>query len=250
MNKHPLAHEEPRRGVDKSALISGISGSLGLLGLVCVIFSAIHYEDIWSLMGAKGEIEVSFIPEEKPVEKSMPEEVKKTQRPHTMPRFILAEHTYEEPMAIVPQLPEVQVHSELEEWHPEYSEDEAIAVEFIEKKPKVAPVKSQKLAQIAGHATAEIVVPDKKVRYKHAPSLPSSINSSRIGKVDALIRVVVSVDKEGLPTHVQILKATGNVELDRMFVHWVREKWSFYPAEKDGVSIASKVVVPVRLKID
>ncbi len=250
MSKQSEKPGVPQRGVDKSAMISGIGGSLGLLTMVFLIFSAIHYEDIWSLMGANGEIEVSFVPEPKPVEEAKQEEMKKTQRPHTMPRLILAEHDYEEPMAIVPQLPEVQVDSELEEWQPEHSEDEAIAVEFIEKKPKAAPVKSQKLAQIAEHVTAENVVPDKKVRYKHAPSLPSSINSSRIGKVNALIRVVVSVDKEGLPTHVQILQATGNAELDRMFVHWVREKWSFYPAEKDGVTIASKVVVPVRLKID
>lgn len=250
MKKQPLTHEEPRRGVDKSALISGIGGSLGLLTLVFLIFSVIHYEDVWALLGARSEIEMSFISESEVVKEAPQEEVTTPSRPHVLPQLVLAEHSYHEPQAVLPQLPEMQFVSELEEWCPELSEDEMMAVEFIEKKPKAVPVKSQKLAQIAGNATAENVVPDKKVRYKHAPSLPSSINSSRIGKVNALIRVVVSVDKEGLPTHVQILQATGNVELDQLFVHWVREKWSFYPAEKDGVSIASKVVVPVRLKID
>lgn len=33
-------------------------------------------------------------------------------------------------------------------------------------------------------------------------------------------------------------------------MRWVKENWTFYPAEKDGAPIASKVVVPVRLNID
>ena len=54
----------------------------------------------------------------------------------------------------------------------------------------------------------------------------------------------------GEPSSVNLLQSTGNAELDRLLLRWVRENWTFYPAEKDGVPIASKVVVPVRLNID
>lgn len=94
------------------------------------------------------------------------------------------------------------------------------------------------------------ISPDKKVRYKHAPSLPNSVNSSKVGKVNAVVKVVVGVNSHGEPSSVNLLQSTGNAELDRLFMRWVRENWTFYPAEKDGVPIASKVVVPVRLNID
>ena len=94
------------------------------------------------------------------------------------------------------------------------------------------------------------ISPDKKVRYKYAPSLPNSVNSSKVGRVNAVVKVVVGVNSHGEPSSVNLLQSTGNAELDRLFMRWVRENWTFYPAEKDGVPIASKVVVPVRLNID
>ena len=63
-------------------------------------------------------------------------------------------------------------------------------------------------------------------------------------------KVVVGVNPRGEPSSVNLLQSTGNAELDRLFMRWVKENWTFYPAEKDGAPIASKVVVPVRLNID
>ena len=88
------------------------------------------------------------------------------------------------------------------------------------------------------------------MRDQHAPYLPNSVNSSKVGKVNAVVKVVVGVNSHGEPSSVNLLQSTGNAELDRLFMRWVRENWTFYPAEKDGVPIASKVVVPVRLNID
>lgn len=36
----------------------------------------------------------------------------------------------------------------------------------------------------------------------------------------------------GNPFTVNLLQSTGNAELDRLFMRWVRENWTFYPAEK------------------
>lgn len=76
------------------------------------------------------------------------------------------------------------------------------------------------------------ISPDKKVRYKHAPSLPNSVNSSKVGKVNAVVKVVVGVNSHGEPSSVNLLQSTGNAELDRLFMRWVRENWTFYPAER------------------
>ena len=119
------------------------------------------------------------------------------------------------------------------------------------RKVKPRPAVKKPVVPVAGHAVPdENVTPDKKVRYKHAPSLPGSVNSSRVGKVNAVVKVVVGVNARGEPTSVNLLQSTGKAELDRLFMRWVKENWTFYPAEKDGVPIASKVVVPVRLNID
>lgn len=98
-------------------------------------------------------------------------------------------------------------------------------------------------------APAEIT-PDKPVRYRYTPSLPKSVNVNRVGKVNDVVKVVVSVSTEGKPSDVQLIKSCGNAEADRLFMTWVKENWTFYPAEKDGHAIPSKVVVPVRLNID
>ncbi len=130
---------------------------------------------------------------------------------------------------------------------PEEIEDMRLAVR--EEKPK--PVRKRPVTPPSGPAGKdENIVPDKKVRYKHAPSLPASVNSSKVGRVKALVKVSVSVTAEGMPSAVSIVQSTGNAELDRLFVRWVKENWTFYPAEKDGKPIACKVVVPVRLNID
>ncbi|WP_288927419.1 energy transducer TonB [uncultured Akkermansia sp.] len=112
------------------------------------------------------------------------------------------------------------------------------------------PVKSPVVSPPGRPDPEQNISPDKKVRYKHAPALPNSVNSSKVGKVNAVVKVVVGVTSRGEPSSVNLLQSTGNAELDRLFMRWVRENWTFYPAEKDGVPIASKVVVPVRLNID
>lgn len=53
-----------------------------------------------------------------------------------------------------------------------------------------------------------------------------------------MVKVVVGVNSHGEPSSVNLLQSTGNAELDRLFMRWVRENWTFYPAEKDGVPIA------------
>ena len=122
-------------------------------------------------------------------------------------------------------------------------------ISMREVKPR-RPVKTPAVSLPGQPSPDENVTPDKKVRYKHAPSLPNSVNSSKVGKVNAVVKVVVGVNSHGEPSSVNLLQSTGNAELDRLFMRWVRENWTFYPAEKDGVPIASKVVVPVRLNID
>lgn len=245
------------RSPSKSAMLIALGVAVGVQVALCAVLVAIHFQELWLPSVQNGEMEMEFVaPSEENVQK-LEEVTPVSVNPAVAPPTVssVPEIAADEDLLAL-KLPDHEDSPEVEDFLPDecFTEplpEELASMQISMKEPK--PVKPVKMpaASLPGMAVQdENMTPDKKVRYKHAPSLPNSVNSSRVGKVNAVVKVVVGVNTRGEPSSVNLLQSTGNAELDRLFMRWVKENWIFYPAEKDGAPIASKVVVPVRLNID
>lgn len=245
------------RSTSKSAILIAVAVAVGVQVALCAVLVAIHFQELWLPAVQNGEVEMEFMPLSEEVlqepEEVQPVSVEPVAAPSTVSS--IPQISSDEDLLAM-KLPENEDCSEMKDFLLEEAPAELLPEELSimrismkEVKPR-RPVKAPAVS-LPGRSEAEQnVTPDKKVRYKHAPSLPNSVNSSKVGKVNAVVKVVVGVNPRGEPSSVNLLQSTGNAELDRLFMRWVKENWTFYPAEKDGVPIASKVVVPVRLSID
>lgn len=81
-------------------------------------------------------------------------------------------------------------------------------------------------------------------RYKSAPKPPYPPSARQSGK-EGTVRLKISLDASGTPTHVSIAGSSGHPELDQSAAQFVKSRWTFYPAQKDGNSVPWTVVVPV-----
>ncbi len=254
MEKEPPKVKKVPSASQKPAAFVALAVALAVNAVLFAVLLAIKYPEIFYMPA--GELSIEFVPqqeqeanpEEAPAEEQEAEQ--KVELVKIPVEFETPITSNEDPLAVT-----------MPEWNPELYEmpeeefellpEEIEDVRFIVIEEKRKPVRKKPVSPPTGPANKdENIVPDKKVRYKHAPSLPASVNSSKVGRVKALVKVAVNVTVEGTPASVSIVQSTGNAELDRLFVRWVKENWTFYPAEKDGKPIASKVVVPVRLNID
>lgn len=245
------------RSSSKSAMLIALGVAAGVQVALCAVLVAIHFQELWLPSVQNGEVEMEFVAPAEEVLKELEEVQPVPVDPAVAPPTVnsVPEIAADEDLLAV-TLPEHEDCSEIEDFLPEESQTELLPEELASMRISMKEVKPRKpskmpAASLPGMAVQdENMTPDKKVRYKHAPSLPSSVNSSKVGKVNAVVKVVVGVNTHGVPSSVNLLQSTGNAELDRLFMRWVKENWIFYPAEKDGAPIASKVVVPVRLNID
>lgn len=245
------------RSSSKSAMLIALGVAAGIQVALCAVLVAIHFQELWLPSVQNGEVEMEFVAPSEEVLKELEEAQPVTVDPAVAPPTVssVPEIAADEDLLAL-KLPEHEDCSEIEDFIPEEYQTELLPEELVSMRISMKEVKSRKpskipAASLPGMAVQdENVTPDKKVRYKHAPSLPSSVNSSKVGKVNAVVKVVVGVNTRGEPSSVNLLQSTGNAELDRLFTRWVKENWTFYPAEKDGAPIAAKVVVPVRLNID
>ena len=257
MEEKPRIGRLKPRSSSKSAILIALGVAVGVQVALCAVLVAIHYQEWWLPSIQKGEIVMEFVaPSDEVLEEVnevSPVPVDPAVAPPTV-SSVPAIATDEDLLAV--ELPDHEHSPDVEDIRPDVPEseflpEELVAMQINMREVKPRPAVKKPVVPVAGHAVPdENVTPDKKVRYKHAPSLPGSVNSSRVGKVNAVVKVVVGVNARGEPTSVNLLQSTGKAELDRLFMRWVKENWTFYPAEKDGVPIASKVVVPVRLNID
>lgn len=245
------------RSTSKSAMLIAVGVALCVQVALCAVLVAIHFQELWLPSVQSGEVEMEFVaPSEEilqELEEVRPVPVDPAAAPPTVSS--IPEIAADEDLLAM-KLPENEDCSEMKDFLQEEPQTEFLPEELAsmrismkEVKPR-RPAKTPAVSRSGPPAPDENVTPDKKVRYKHAPSLPNSVNSSKVGKVNAVVKVAVGVNPRGEPSSVNLIQSTGNAELDRLFMRWVKENWTFYPAEKDGVPIASKVVVPVRLNID
>ena len=245
------------RSTSKSAMLIAVAVAVGVQVALCAVLVAIHFQELWLPAVQNGEVEMEFVRPSEEVLQELAEVQPVPVEPVAAPSTVspVPEISADEDLLAM-KLPENEDCSDMKDFLPEETPTEYLPEELSsmrlsmrEVKPR-RPVKTPAVSLPGQPSPDENVTPDKKVRYKHAPSLPNSVNSSRVGKVNAVVKVVVGVNPRGEPSSVNLLQSTGNAELDRLFMRWVKENWTFYPAEKDGAPIASKVVVPVRLNID
>lgn len=255
--------EKPRivrfrpRSASKSAMMIALGAALGVQVALCAVLIAIHYQELWLPSIQNGEVEMELVPPSEELLEELAEVRSVPVDPAVAPPTVSSIPSIaadEDLLAL--ELPEPERFPDREAVFQEQHETELLPEEISIMRISMKEVKPRKARKRPSTAFPgqsvpdENVTPDKKVRYKYAPSLPGSVNSSRVGKVNAVVKVTVGVNVRGKPSSVSLLQSTGNAELDRLFIRWVKENWTFHPAEKDGVPIASKVVVPVRLNID
>ena len=241
MDEKPGIVKFTPHSTSRSAMLIAVAVTVGVQVALCAVLVAIHLQDMWFPSVQGGEVEMTFVSPSEEVSQEMEEVQPTSVVPVAAPSTVspVPEIASDEDLLAM-KLPENEDCSEMKD----FLLDEAPSVK------RRQPVKRPAVSLPGRPEPDQNISPDKKVRYKHAPSLPNSVNSSKVGKVNAVVKVVVGVNSHGEPSSVNLLQSTGNAELDRLFMRWVRENWTFYPAEKDGVPIASKVVVPVRLNID
>jgi protein TonB len=71
---------------------------------------------------------------------------------------------------------------------------------------------------------------------------PSHVGSDYIGTT---IELAFTVDTKGSPTNLTVLTSPDG-EIARVMMDAVKQ-WRFTPAQKNGVAVATKVVLPVRI---
>ena len=68
--------------------------------------------------------------------------------------------------------------------------------------------------------------------------------------VEGTSRLRIFLDARGTPRKVELAGSSGHGELDAVARSWVLEHWTFSPARRGAVAVASTVVVQVRFVID
>lgn len=89
--------------------------------------------------------------------------------------------------------------------------------------------------------------PDTPPRYREAPPPPYPA-AMRAGHYRGEVVVLIEVGADGHPESVRILRSAGREELDRAARDWILSHWSFYPAERDGRRVASRVRTSIRFE--
>lgn len=79
-----------------------------------------------------------------------------------------------------------------------------------------------------------------------APDYPAA---ARRRRVEGLVLLDVMVDADGRPTTVGVAASSGAAELDRAALDAVRA-WRFAPARRGSESVAGRVRVPLRFRLD
>ena len=89
--------------------------------------------------------------------------------------------------------------------------------------------------------------PDTPPRYRKAPPPPYPA-AMRAGHYRGEVVVLIEVGADGRPGSVRILRSAGREELDRAARDWILSHWSFYPAERNGRRVASRVRTSIRFE--
>lgn len=81
-------------------------------------------------------------------------------------------------------------------------------------------------------------------RYKINPKPPYPSSARQNGN-EGTVRLSVSLDANGDPQSVTLLRSSGHPELDKAAQDYVKARWKFYPARREGQNVPWTVVVPV-----
>lgn len=93
---------------------------------------------------------------------------------------------------------------------------------------------------------ASIVETSPQVLQAPLPPYPES--ARRAGQT-GVVKLMISVDELGGVSEVALEVSSGYVTLDRAAMNWVKDRWKFRPANRQGIPIASRVLIPVRFSL-
>lgn len=115
--------------------------------------------------------------------------------------------------------------------------------------PSAAQGASSRASAASSSATAGGAdeAPDTPPRYRKAPPPPYPA-AMRAGHYRGEVVVLIEVGADGRPGSVRILRSAGREELDCAARDWILAHWSFYPAERDGRRVASRVRTSIRFE--
>ena len=86
-------------------------------------------------------------------------------------------------------------------------------------------------------------------RYKSNPKPPYPSEARNSGK-EGTVKVRISLDENGAPTHVSVVNSSGHSQLDQSAVQFIKARWKFHPAQKEGKNISWTVIVSVVFELE
>lgn len=95
----------------------------------------------------------------------------------------------------------------------------------------------------------DTVPPITPPAYKKAPPPPYPADM-RASRIHGVVRVRIAVSAEGNPTTVQIISGSGHARLDSAACDWILRYWTFRPARRGEIPVASSVTTSVEFTLD
>lgn len=133
----------------------------------------------------------------------------------------------------------------------------ALAPQQVSTKPQdtgnKAPVEAQaslyESAQTLANETQEAAPLVKTPLFKTPPTPPPYPIMARRRGQEGFVLLEVWLDEQGRQTRLAIKKSSGNQSLDTSAMTSVQQ-WSFQPHSIDGLSVASRVHIPIRFRLN
>ena len=209
MDEKPGIVKFTPHSTSRSAMLIAVAVTVGVQVALCAVLVAIHLQDMWFPSVQGGEVEMTFVSPSEEVSQEMEEVQPTSVVPVAAPSTVspVPEIASDEDLLAM-KLPENEDCSEMKDFLLDEAPSELLPEELaamrisMNEVKRRQPVKRPAVSLPGRPEPDQNISPDKKVRYKHAPSLPNSVNSSKVGKVNAVVKVVVGVNSHGEPSSV------------------------------------------------
>lgn len=155
---------------------------------------------------------------------------------------------------VVELLNEPETRAEVESEIPVIPEEKVEAVEEVRTKVKPQPAPVRPVQPVKKRATTVKASGSGGVQFKAKPDYlrnppPAYPAQAKRLKQQGLVTLNVWVNSKGKVTKVTLRRSSGFSSLDRAAMTSV-QRWKFRPARMNGIKVDSKVIVPVRFRLD
>ena len=118
-------------------------------------------------------------------------------------------------------------------------------VDVPEPQIEIMPTGGTARTQQANQTTERLAPTLDPAHVNEQPELPGTL-----GKLIAelVLKLEILVLSDGSVFDVHVLKSTGETEIDRLAMQWIKTNWRFLPAIRNGQPIAAPTTVMVRFE--